>query len=318
MRRIAGRFIRALVACVPVALLSLALAPAASALPQVIPSVETDPMHGAGDSADDAAVWVDDDDSSRSLLIGTDKSVGGHGLALYDLTGHELAFYPDGRMNNVDVRYDIPLGSGRADIVGVSHRPDSGNKGGSFDFYRVNSDSRTLSLINRVTLSSLGKTDVMARGFAMYRSPVDGSFYVFGSDSGKTDQYRLDGSSGQIRLTWVRRLKLACPTEGLQADDGMARLYVAEENLAGVGCPDDPPGPGIWRFGAEPDDDPTGTLLANSAPPTSRASACTTRRRAAGTWSPPARATTPSTSTAATTTPTSAGSRSPPATGSTP
>ena len=53
----------------------------------------------------------------------------------------------------------LRIGSGRADVVGVSHRPDSGNKGGSFDFYRVDEESRTLSLINRVTLSSLGKTD---------------------------------------------------------------------------------------------------------------------------------------------------------------
>ncbi len=249
-------------------LAACALTPAAAgALPGVAPVVETDPMHGPGDAADDAAVWVDPDDSSRSLLIGTDKSADGQGLALYGLGGHELAFYRDGRMNNVDVRYDVPLGSGKADIVGVSHRPDSGNKGGSFDFYRVNGATRTLSLINRVSLASLGRTDVMARGFALYRSPVSGRFYVFGSDSGKTDQYELDGSSGQIRLTWVRRIKLACPTEGLQADDELARLYVAEENLAGVTCGDTPPGPGIWRYGAEPGDDATGTLLAPSPPP---------------------------------------------------
>lgn len=212
----------------------------------VAATVETEPVHGAGDAADDAAIWVDPADPSRSVVIGTDKSTIGEGLGVYDLAGHELHFYTRARPNNVDVRYGFALGARRVDLVGVSNRDL-----GAMDFYALDPGDRSLTLVGSPKVSSALKT---SRGFAMYRSPATGRFYAFVTDSGHTDQYLLDGSSGSVTATLVRRLDtLPLPTEGLVADDQLARLYVAEEGLSG-----NPDGGGIWRFGAEPTDPTTG------------------------------------------------------------
>ena len=75
--------------------------------PQVQATVETEPVPSSGDAADDAAVWIHPTDPALSLILGTDKDAG---LAAYDLAGVQVQFSPDGELNNVDVRYDFPLG----------------------------------------------------------------------------------------------------------------------------------------------------------------------------------------------------------------
>jgi myo-inositol-hexaphosphate 3-phosphohydrolase len=232
----------------------LAWAPRAVAVPfaSVTATVETDPVHGVGDAADDAAIWVDPTDPARSVVIGTDKSATGEGLGVYDLAGRELHFYTRARPNNVDLRYGFPLGARSVDLVGVSNRDL-----GAIDFYAVDPTDRSLTLVGSSPVSSAIKT---SRGFAMYRSPTSGRFYAFVTDSGHTDQYVLDGSSGSVTATLVRRLDtLPLPTEGLVADDELGRIYVAEEGLAG-----NPDGGGIWRFGAEPTDPASGVEVVHT------------------------------------------------------
>src|SRR5262245_44186462 len=73
----------------------------------VLPTVETDPTAETGDSADDMVFWVHPAAPELSLVIGTDKQ---SGLAVYDLAGKQLQFLPDGRLNNVDIRYGFSLG----------------------------------------------------------------------------------------------------------------------------------------------------------------------------------------------------------------
>ena len=77
----------------------------------------------------------------QETVIGTDKSNDGHGLVVYDLSGRELFYYPDGRMNNVDVRYNFPLGDTQVALVGVTNRVRS------LDFYRVNVADRSLTKV---------------------------------------------------------------------------------------------------------------------------------------------------------------------------
>ena len=112
------------------------LAAAAAAVP-VSATVETDPIPSTGDAADDPAIWIHPTDPSQSTIIGTDKTTTG-GLVVYDLAGRQLFRYADGRMNNVDVRYNFPLGAARVGLVGAS------NRGGSLDFYKVNVGDRSL------------------------------------------------------------------------------------------------------------------------------------------------------------------------------
>ena len=82
----------------------------ASSIPAQVASVaatvETTPVPSSGDAADDMVVWVHPTTPSASIVIGTDKHAG---LAVYDLTGSQLQFLPDGDLNNVDLRYGFRL-----------------------------------------------------------------------------------------------------------------------------------------------------------------------------------------------------------------
>ena len=217
-----------------------------AAVAQVGATVETAPVHGTGDAADDAAVWIHPTDPSKSTIIGTDKSTDGHGLVVYDLSGKELFYYPDGRMNNVDVRYNFPLGSSKVGLVGVTNRVRS------LDFYKVNESDRSLTKVGSFAPTSNIATP---RGFSFYHSPTTGKYFAYVTDVGKVEQWELDGSTGSVTGKLVRSWTVSGPahTEGLVADDEMNRLYIAQEDIGG-----------IWRFGAEPGDSTTGTKVVST------------------------------------------------------
>ncbi len=71
-------------------------------------SIETAPMTGTGDKADDPAVWVNVANPADSLVLGTNKD---EGLHVYNLAGEELQFLDVGRVNNVDLRGDVAVAS---------------------------------------------------------------------------------------------------------------------------------------------------------------------------------------------------------------
>src|SRR4051794_4370388 len=103
-----------------------ATVPAAAKAPRVTPPsvpvdsvpalVETDPVAGEKDAADDMAIWVNPSNRAESLVIGTDKAA--DALEVYDLAGTRLQRIPDrnGSVNNVDLRYGFPLGGTSVDI----------------------------------------------------------------------------------------------------------------------------------------------------------------------------------------------------------
>src|SRR5262249_44232403 len=80
---------------------------AADSLESVFATVETDPVPQGGDAADDPAIWINPNDPAKSTIIGTDKM---GGLAVYDLSGKQIQYLPDGRMDNVDLRDGFKLG----------------------------------------------------------------------------------------------------------------------------------------------------------------------------------------------------------------
>ncbi|OAE02745.1 phytase [Arthrobacter sp. OY3WO11] len=236
----------AAVLTVAVLLVGLTAPSANAAVAQVPATVETAPMHGSGDAADDPAIWIHPTDPSKSTIIGTDKSTGGHGLVVYDLSGKELFYYGDGRMNNVDVRYNFPLGSSKVGLVGVS------NRARSLDFYKVNESDRSLTKAGSFAPTANISTP---RGFSFYHSPDTGKYFAFVTDIGKVEQWELDGSTGSVTGKLVRSWTVSGPThtEGLVADDEMKRIYIAQEDIGG-----------IWRFGAEPGDPTTGTKVVST------------------------------------------------------
>jgi myo-inositol-hexaphosphate 3-phosphohydrolase len=219
---------------------------ASAAVVQVSATVETAPIPGTPDAADDPAIWIHPTDPSKSTIIGTDKSRDGHGLVVYDLSGRQLFYYPDGRMNNVDVRYNFPLGSSRVGLVGVSNRERS------LDFYKVNDSDGSLTKAGSFLPTASIATP---RGFSFYHSPDTGKYFAYVTDIGKVEQWELDGSTGSVTGRLVRSWTVSGPahTEGLVADDEMKRIYIAQEDIGG-----------IWRYGAEPGDSTAGTRVVST------------------------------------------------------
>jgi len=203
---------------------------------QVMATVETDPVAHDGDSADDAKVWVHPTEPNKSAIIGTDKHDTEGGLAVYDLTGRLIYFAKDGKMNNVDVRYNFPMGNMKLDIVAVSNRTND-----NIAVYVINPISRGLTNIAARTIS-VGVDGIY--GQCLYQSLRTGKYYAFVNDKkGEVEQWELfDNMSGKVDAVRVRSFDVGTQTEGMVADDQLGYLYVGEEDV------------GIWKYGAEPND----------------------------------------------------------------
>jgi 3-phytase len=195
---------------------------------QVRPTVETDPVPSRGDAADDPCVWIHPTDPALSTIIGTDKKAG---LAVYDMAGHQLQYLPDMQPNNVDIRYNFPLGEKRVALVGLSDRINN-----TLRFFQVDPQTRMLQSASRGI-----RMGIDVYGFCLYHSPHSGKYYAFVSaKNGTIQQWELfDNGTGAVDATEVRNFDVGSQTEGCVADDEYAVLYLAEENK------------GIWKYGAE-------------------------------------------------------------------
>jgi 3-phytase len=198
----------------------------------VEPRVETEPADSYGDAADDPAIWVDERDPSRSVVIATDKKLG---LNVYDLQGKRLQVVPDGRMNNVDLREGFMLGGKATTLVAATNRTTR-----SISLYRFDPATRRLESIAAGTLES-GMSDPY--GLCMYRSAKSGNYYVIANDSvdGKYRQWRVFDRGGKAAIELVREIAVGSQAEGCAADDELGQLYIAEEDV------------GLWVYSAEPD-----------------------------------------------------------------
>jgi 3-phytase len=203
---------------------------AAAALETVMATVETDPVPNGGDAADDPAIWVNPNDPAQSVIIGTDKR---GGLAVYELSGKQIQYLPDGQMDNVDLRDGFKLDGQTVAIVTASNRKDN-----SIAIYKINPQSRTLENVAARKI----KHGLTVYGMCMYRSAKTGKIYYFGtSKSGEVEQWELFESNGKVDAKKARNFKLGSVVEGCVADDELGHFYVSEEAV------------GIWKFGAEPE-----------------------------------------------------------------
>lgn len=195
----------------------------------VFASVETEPVPSAHDAADDPAIWVHPSDSSRSLVIGTDKK---NGLEVYDLAGKRVQSLPDGRMNNVDIRHGFELGGQQVAIVAATNRTDQ-----TLALYAVNGDGR----LSNVSDGKIATGMADPYGLCMYRSQA-GEYFVFANDgdSGAYKQWQLEARGSKVGARLVREFTVGSQAEGCAADDGTAHLYIAEEDV------------GLWRYSASP------------------------------------------------------------------
>ncbi|WP_203295003.1 phytase [Maricaulis parjimensis] len=194
-------------------------------------SVETDSVAGTGDAADDPAVWVAPSPGD-SLVFGTDKD---NGVYAYNMDGSEHAYLPEGRLNNVDVRYGFDLGDRVVDLAGASDRSNIG-----VAFFFIDPASREVSYAGAVPVAGVAEP----YGFCFYRSPRNDALYAFVSDKdpGTFVQLELGWDGAAVTAEEVRRVTLGTIAEGCVADDRTGQIYMNEENV------------GVWVMGAEPTD----------------------------------------------------------------
>ena len=193
---------------------------------------ETDAVEASGDAADDPAIWVHPKDSSKSIIIATNKQ---GGLLTYSLKGKELSSVKVGKPNNVDVRYNFSLGGEKIDFCAAT---DRANKNGMI-IYKIDRETGALSDIAARDIHAKMKT---VYGFSLYNNLKNGKFYaLIVGTNGEFEQYELfDNGKGKIDAKLVRSFEVGSISEGLVADDEYGYFYVSEENV------------GVWKYSADP------------------------------------------------------------------
>lgn len=201
---------------------------------RITAKTETEPVPSSDDAADDPAIWVHPDDPAQSVVIGTDKQAG---LQVSDLSGNQIQFLEAGTVNNVDIRYDFPLGDEEAALVVAGD-----DEGQALRIFKMEVATRKLV---EVTAGNISPT-FQPYGLCMYRSESAGLHVFVTSQEGEVEQWELlDDGRGRVDARKVRGPWNAGNTaiEGCVADDEHGFLYVAEEEG------------GIWKYGAGADDE---------------------------------------------------------------
>ena len=213
----------------------------------LFPSVETQPMQAESteDAADDPAIWIHPKDPSKSLVFGSNKK---GGLAVYDLNGKEVGYYPLGEVNNVDILKDFSIGDSEITVLGCSNRTDQ-----SVDLFQINEETGELTDIadGLLGVDTSLIDDIYGFCFAFDRENQK-PYCVINGKNGLVQQFEMIYVRGKIQLEIRRSIQFESQTEGMVADSELGHLYVGEE------------GGGIWKIPIDVSKGDTTFLLANS------------------------------------------------------
>lgn len=191
----------------------------ARVLPVIPAEISTDLVPSLGDAADDPAIWINPKQPTQSRVLGTDKQ---GGLQVFDLKGKSLQYLPVGRLNNVDVRQGVVLGSQRMDIAVATNRDHN-----SLHVFAINPDNGQVS-----ALAELPTTLQDIYGICLFKD-AQGEVYAFpNSKDGTFIQYHLRMSGQQLQASEVRRFSVKTQPEACVVDDASQRLFVGEEDHA--------------------------------------------------------------------------------------
>ncbi len=172
------------------------------------------------DCADDPAVWYNKQKPSESIIFGSNKK---RGLHSYDLSGKEKQFVSYARINNIDIRQNIPLNGKKIDILGGSNRTNK-----SIDLFIINQKGR----INSKPDYSISLGDKFKPyGFCLYEDNQDNLFAFVNDKKGNVFQIRIDIKDNKLKAETTDKFKLESQVEGMVADDKKGFLYVAEEDF---------------------------------------------------------------------------------------
>lgn len=191
-----------------------------------VPSVvETVPTGVRGDTADDAAVWVNPVDPTASLVITNEKKVGR--LTVFDLAGQvvQRVTGPKSFFGNVDVRGDLVIAAHSGILV-----------------YRVTETAQGPRLVPAREAS--GNVTTAGEGLCFYdpgaAGVADGLFAVnLHRPNFRVRVHPLTDGDADGLLTLgrpVRDFYLGSEGEACEVDDATGSLFVSEEDV------------GIWRY----------------------------------------------------------------------
>ena len=181
---------------------------------------------------DDPAIWINPADSSKSLIIGTDKDVDG-ALYAFDLAG-KVVKRVDGikRPNNVDIAYGITLNGKKLDIAVTTER--EANK------IRIFTLPDLQPIDNGGIEVFAGETEKGPMGIALYTRPTDHAiFAIVGRKSGPKEgylwQYELkDNGSGAVIGEMVRKFGKYSGKKEIEAiavDNELGYIYYSDEQV---------------------------------------------------------------------------------------
>tara|TARA_R100001015_G_C4611630_1_gene167040 strand:+ start:352 stop:1416 length:1065 start_codon:yes stop_codon:yes gene_type:complete len=174
---------------------------------------ETPAVATAEDAADDPAIWVNPDDASKSLILGTNKKAGLH---VYDLQGQSKQFLPVGDVNNVDVR-TVTTSRGPRHIAAATNRTDN-----SVALFEINTTNGELTSLGALPISQ-GEV----YGYCLGLSASGSLMSYVTTKAGQVIVHRIQ--PGDMRGEYVSTWKFDGQLEGCASDDENGVVFIGEE-----------------------------------------------------------------------------------------
>ncbi|WP_313777795.1 phytase [Flagellimonas amoyensis] len=193
---------------------------------------------------DDPAIWINKEDPSKSLIVGTDKEDGG-GLYVFDIHGkiiQEKCVLGLQRPNNVDIAYDFDLNGKKVDIAVTTER--------------TKNQLRIYTLPDMEPIDGgglpvfLDREDRDPMGIALYTHPVSKEIHAIvgpktGPSTGYLRQYRLESMpNGTVSLSKIRdfgNYSGVKEIEAIAVDNELGYVYYSDEDF------------GVRKYHADPE-----------------------------------------------------------------
>lgn len=181
---------------------------------------------------DDPAIWINKQNPSQSLILGTDKEEGIGGLYAYDLKGNIVnKVHPMDRPNNVDVAYDFILNGKKTDIAVVTERKKNAIRVFSLP------DLKPIDNGGIAVFEDSELKDPM--GIALFTNPTNGKIYaVVGRKEGTSGeyvyQYELGETNGIVTAQLVRKFGNYSgkkEIEAIMVDNENGFIYYSDETV---------------------------------------------------------------------------------------